>query len=115
MAKLRVRQQDGTVAEIRLGKIVTAIDQEYNSESENAQSGVAVAQAIAAALENVPSGDSCDCEVDTEYSPESENAQSGKAVAQAIANLSEEMIGDISAALDELHAYAVSLTEVTAQ
>ena len=64
MAKLRVRQQDGTVAEINLGKFsggsgdACVVDQTYNSESENAQSGKAVAEAIEAALENVPSGGS---------------------------------------------------------
>ena len=62
MAKMRVRQQDGTVAEINLGKFAVGsgeacvVDQTYNSESENAQSGIAVAEAIEAALENVPSG-----------------------------------------------------------
>ena len=44
-------------------------------------------------------------EVDQTYIPTSENAQSGKAVAEAIS----QSIGDISTALDELHAYAQSL------
>ena len=59
MAKLRVRLPDETVAEINLGKFAggsNVVDQTYNSESENAQSGKAVAEAIEAALENVPSG-----------------------------------------------------------
>ena len=56
-------------------------------------------------------GGGSDITVDQTFSPTSENPQSGIAVNQAIA----EQIGDISAALDELHAYAVSLTEVTTQ
>lgn len=50
-------------------------DEEYNPDSENAQSGKAVAEAI----ENIsmPS-------VDQTYDPTSENAQSGVAVAQAV-------------------------------
>lgn len=62
MAKMRVRQQDGTVVDINLGKFAggsgdaCVVDQTYDSGSENAQSGKAVAEAIEAALENVPSG-----------------------------------------------------------
>lgn len=52
-----------------------------------------------------------DITVDQTFSPTSENPQSGIAVNQAIA----EQIGEISSALDQLHEYAIALTEVNAE
>ena len=85
------------------------IDQTYSSMSPNAQSGVAVAQAVANAVadcvktingqspdENgnveisVSSGGGGSGEVDQAYTPESQNAQSGVAVAQAIAEIAQK-------------------------
>ena len=53
------------------------VDQTYTPESENAQSGKAVAEA----LETIPS-----TTVDQTYDAQSENAQSGTAVAQAVSD-----------------------------
>lgn len=76
------------------------VDQNYNPESENPQSGVAVAEAIKEVdkvyigtdtmpegynIQINPEGSAYELPVtDQTYNPESENAQSGKAVAQAI-------------------------------
>ena len=81
------------------GNIKIEIDQTYNPQSENAQSGEAVAQAINEFSENFKTinGTSLigkgnieieipDTTVDQTYKPESENAQSGKAVAEGLAN-----------------------------
>lgn len=65
------------------------VDQTYHPDSENAQSGKAVAEAIA----NV-SGGGGNIYVDQEYSPTSKNAQSGKAVEQAIAGINS--LGDVT-------------------
>ena len=54
----------------------TVIDQTYSPISENAQSGKAVAEALA----TIP-----EITIDQTYNAESENAQSGKAVAEALA------------------------------
>ena len=67
------------------------IDQFYNPESENAQSGKAVAEAISSI--EVPGGGNI--LIDQNFDPESENAQSGKAVAEAI----NEKLGDIETLL----------------
>ena len=81
------------------------VDQTYNPESENAQSGKAVAKAVSDKQDSLVSGiniktinnqsilgsgnitieGGSDVEVDQTYNPTSENAQSGKAVAEAIA------------------------------
>ena len=75
------------------------VDQDYNPESRNAQSGKAVAKAVAQIkIPSIP-------EVDKTYNPQSENPQSGKAVAEAI----NEKLGDIETALDELHNYAQAI------
>lgn len=92
---------DEIMGDISISKVM--VDQEYNPESENAQSGIAVAEAIDGSVgdinnaleelieiqdsiikgnEYIPS--SGNIEVDQEYNPESPNAQSGIAVAQAI-------------------------------
>lgn len=65
------------------------VDQSYNAQSENPQSGVAVAQALADAV-----FDASGVTVDQQYNPESENAQSGKAVAEAIANITPGTSGE---------------------
>ena len=73
------------------------IDQTYSSTSENAQSGKAVAEAIAQiSVTDV-------IEVDQTYSPESKNAQSGKAVAEAISQIEfpEMNITDIDQTYDQ--------------
>ena len=57
------------------------VDQTYNSNSSNAQSGKAVAEAIASIGGGNP------IEVDQTYNPNSTNAQSGAAVAQAISEV----------------------------
>ena len=64
------------IKETTIIKEEVEIDQNYNPESENAQSGKAVAEAI----QNIPK------EVDQTYNATSENAQSGKAVAEAVKN-----------------------------
>jgi hypothetical protein len=61
------------------------VDQTYDPESENAQSGTAVAEA----LQTIPT-----VTVDQTYDPESENAQSGVAIAG--------VIGDINSVLEEV-------------
>lgn len=83
------------------------IDLKYSSNSENAQSGKAVAEAIANVggnpevyvgsgdmpegyvLKIDPNGDEV-FEVEQTYNPESENPQSGKAVAEALATVGGE-------------------------
>ena len=57
-------------------------DQTYRPESENAQSGKAVAEA----LESIQFGEGGIVAVDQTFNPSSESAQSGKAVAEAIKN-----------------------------
>ncbi len=88
----------GAVAD-KVDKIkAAAVDLVYNPTSNNAQSGKAVAEAIASAK----IGDGASIAVDHTYSPESNNAQSGKAVAEAIASVK---IGDgASIAVD--HTYS---------
>lgn len=91
----------------KINKIV--IDQTYSHDSENAQSGKAVAEAVSDKQDSLVSGTNIktinnqsilgsgnitieggsDVEVDQIYSPTSENAQSGKAVAEAIASTVE--------------------------
>lgn len=70
-------QIDGLKYEIKQPSAAT-VDQTYDPTSANAQSGVAVAQAVAA----VPT-----VTVDQTYSASSQNAQSGVAVAQALQTL----------------------------
>lgn len=106
-----------------IGKII--IDQTYNPESENAQSGKAVAEAVSDKQDSLVSGTNIktinnqsilgsgnitieggsDVEVDQIYLPTSENAQSGKAVAEAIT----QTVGDIETALDEIIALQEAL------
>ena len=86
MSKIKVRKPNGEIVEIPLGSTI------------NIGGG----------------GGSCECEpviVDQTFSPTSENPQSGVAVQQAI----EQSIGDVSSALEELHAYATSLAGGSAQ
>ena len=59
---------------------IVNIDQHYDPESENPQSGTAVAEA----LETIGGGGSGNTDVDQSYNPESENPQSGVAVAGAV-------------------------------
>lgn len=59
---------------------IVNIDQHYDPESENPQSGTAVAEA----LETIGGGGSGNTDVDQSYNPESENPQSGVAVAEAV-------------------------------
>lgn len=68
------------------------IDAAYNPTSPNAQSGTAVAQAVAAATE--PKLDRAEIEnyIDQAYAPDSKLAQSGLAVAQAVAAATEPKI-----------------------
>lgn len=61
MTIMKVKQQDGTIVNVPLGG-QTIVDQTYSATSTNAQSGIAVAQAIEQALGDLPSGGSCDCE-----------------------------------------------------
>ena len=81
------------------------VDQTYSPNSENAQSGKAVAEAVSDKQDSLVSGTNIktinnqsilgsgnitieggsDVEVDQNYNPTSENAQSGKAVAEAVA------------------------------
>lgn len=83
---------------------IGTVDQIYNPESENAQSGKAVAEAASDKQDSLVSGiniktinnqsilgsgnitieGGSDVEVDQTYNPTSENAQSGKAVAEAV-------------------------------
>lgn len=60
---------------------IPVVDKEYDPESANAQSGTAVAEAVAQIeIPSIP-------EVDKTYNPQSENPQSGKAVAEAISSI----------------------------
>lgn len=90
------------------------VDQIFNPQSQNAQSGKAVAGALEGVSKvYVGSGDMPDgyniqidpsgevLVVDQTFSPTSGNPQSGKAVAEAI--------GNIEVVLDELHSYAQAL------
>jgi hypothetical protein len=66
-----------------LKNIKINIDQTYRPESENAQSGKAVAEA----LESIQFGEGGVVVVDQTFNPNSKNAQSGKAVAEAISGI----------------------------
>ena len=70
------------------------VDLNYDPESENAQSGKAVAEAIAGI--ELPEGGGSGGIVDQIFDPESKNAQSGKAVAQAIANGENNLITSLA-------------------
>ncbi|MBO5370813.1 MAG: hypothetical protein J6B23_09080 [Clostridia bacterium] len=80
-----------------------SVDQSYNADSENAQSGKAVAEAIDKIVSASPDGGYVI--IDQSYNALSENAQSGKAVAEAIANL----VNGSPEALDTLHELANAL------
>ena len=87
------------------GSSSITVDQTYSPDSENAQSGKAVAEAVSDKQDSLVSGTNIktinnqsilgsgnitieggsDVEVDQNYNPTSENAQSGKAVAEAVA------------------------------
>lgn len=77
------------------------VDQTYNPESENPQSGIAVAEAIAGI--EISSGGNI--AVDQIYNSQSTNPQSGVAVAEAIT----ETLGDIETALDSIIAIQETL------
>lgn len=71
--------------------VINPVDQEFNPESKNAQSGTAVAEAIstkadkATTLEGYGITDGLTAnDIDQEFNPESKNAQSGTAVAEAL-------------------------------
>lgn len=101
-----------------INKIV--IDQTYSPDSENAQSGKAVAEAVSDKQDSLVSGTNIktinnqsilgsgnitieggsDVEVDQTYNPTSENAQSGKAVAEAISEKQYELIEEITVTED---------------
>jgi hypothetical protein len=66
------------------------VDQQYNAQSANAQSGVAVAQA----LQTIPT-----VTVDQTYNSSSTNAQSGVAVAQALLNAGFKKVSLTNASL----------------
>lgn len=78
------------------------VDQTYSPTSENAQSGVAVAEA----LETIPS-----VPVDQTYNAQSANAQSGVAVAEAIASVPTptQIMGTIT--LNQNYTGITSLTQ----
>lgn len=121
--------QDYVLTEEDKAEIATMVkpivDQTYNPESENAQSGKAVAEAVSDKQDSLVSGTNIktinnqsilgsgnitieggsDVEVDQIYLPTSENAQSGKAVAEAIT----QTVGDIETALDEIIALQEAL------
>lgn len=80
-----------------------AVDQSYNADSENAQSGKAVAEAIGKIVSASPDGGYVI--IDQSYNALSENAQSGRAVAEAIANL----VNGSPEALDTLRELANAL------
>lgn len=67
----------------------TVVDQTYDKNSQNAQSGIAVAEA----LSNIGGGGSIT--IDQTYTPDSENAQSGKAVAEAINEIDDKKVNKI--------------------
>lgn len=94
------------------GSAIT-VDQTYNAESTNPQSGTAVAEAVSnkvdketgkglssndytneekEKLAGIEAGAQVNATVDTTYSPESQNAQSGIAVAQAVDTCSPAII-----------------------
>ena len=54
MTIMKVKQQDGTIVNVPLGG-QTIVDQTYSATSTNAQSGIAVAQAIEQALGEISS------------------------------------------------------------
>lgn len=71
--------------------VINPVDQEFNPESKNAQSGTAVAEAIstkadkATTLKGYGITDGLTAnDIDQEFNPESKNAQSGTAVAEAL-------------------------------
>lgn len=101
----------------------TMVDQTFSAESKNAQSGKAVAEAVASIVNSAPEtldtlnelskalgddpnfaatvatelGNKVDKnDIEQQYNPESENAQSGKAVAEAISEKATELIGAYS-------------------
>ena len=96
---------DGTTEWNNLKYDSGIVDQIYTPDSENAQSGKAVSEAVSDKQDSLVSGTNIktinnqsilgsgnitieggsDVEVDQNYNPTSENAQSGKAVAQAVA------------------------------
>ncbi|MBR3591591.1 MAG: tail fiber protein, partial [Clostridia bacterium] len=80
--KFIIKTANGITEKERL-EILGNVDQTYNPESENAQSGKAVAAAIEGI--EIPSADQT-------YNPESENAQSGKAVAAALQEAKDECV-----------------------
>lgn len=94
------------------GSAIT-VDQTYNAESTNPQSGTAVAEAVEdkvdketgkglssndytneekAKLAGIEAGAQVNATVDTTYNPESQNAQSGIAVAQAVDTCSPAIV-----------------------
>lgn len=79
--------QQSVIQSISDGQIMT-VDQEFNGNSSNAQSGVAIQDALntlKSDLEGSTGGSNIT--VDQDYNATSENPQSGTAVAQAIANV----------------------------
>ena len=90
--QLRLSKQDkltvGDGITIDENNVISAqseeVDQNYNANSLNAQSGKAVAEALA----TIP-----EITVDQTYNSESENAQSGKAVAEAV-NTKQDILVD---------------------
>lgn len=64
MALMKIKREDGKMAFVNLGgqSESVVVDQTYSATSTNAQSGIAVAQAIEQVLGDLPSGGSCDCE-----------------------------------------------------
>ena len=112
--KTKVNELQETIDGIQIGEGgVIVVDQTYKPDSTNAQSGKAVAEALA----NIPTGGNSgvyvgsgdmppDCNVqidpdgevlsiDQSYNPLSANPQSGVAVAEAV----EEIVGDINTIL----------------
>lgn len=77
--------QQSIVQSISDGKILS-VDQEFNGNSSNAQSGVAIQDALNT-LKSDLEGSGSNITVDQDYNATSENPQSGTAVAQAIANV----------------------------
>lgn len=111
---------------------IPSVDQTYTPESENAQSGKAVAEAINSKQDtlisgtniktingnsilgngniSIEGGSSSSIIVDQTYSPNSENAQSGKAVAEAVA--SKANITYVDSSINELNSRFPSIKTV---